>query len=546
MLALNRIIMKKYTLLLFAAFMTTIGSWAQLTDCYAAANWTINTSGTSGSVTISETSIDMVGDGDFEGTGLDFIDCANTNGTVSACLTIPATGDFTFDWASGNFLTNPLIDRFGYCLNGVATQLNSLDGGPFGTNSGTETISVTAGDELCFVYASLFADASAPATINNFILTACPPPSVNGLVDCYAPANWTSNTSGTSGSVTISETSIDMVGDGDFEGTGLDFIDCANTNGTVSACLTIPATGDFTFDWASGNFLTNPLIDRFGYCLNGVATQLNSLDGGPFGTNSGTETIAVTAGDELCFVYASLFADASAPATINNFVLTACPAACMAPTDLAVVEDNFGSPNPTVNGTWTNSEGTSECEVRGGRISSATTGTANPVFANITNTKVIANTDGSTLNFNVILYNNPNINFVSGQTYGFEVRCQCSNGSGFSDWSGITPESTFVVPTPPAGRTNPMGELKFDAAGISNLSLFPNPAQDVLNIQIGLQSEGSVNIQLANSLGQIVLQERLNGTDMRSIMNVSSLTSGLYFLNILTENGHITERVIIQ
>ncbi|NND94657.1 MAG: T9SS type A sorting domain-containing protein [Flavobacteriales bacterium] len=312
-----------FILICMVALIAPFGSWAQLTDCYDAANWTINTAGTSGSVTISETSIDMVGDGDFDGTGLDFIDCANTNGTVSACLTIPVSGDITFDWASGNFLTNPLIDRFGYCLNGVATQLNSLDGGPFGTNDGTETISVTAGDELCFVYASLFADASAPATINNFVLTACPPPPP--LSDCYDAANWTINTTGTSGSVTISETSIDMVGDGDFAGTGLDSIDCANTTGTVSACLIMPASGEVTFDWSAGNFLTNPLIDRFGYCLNGVATQLNSLDGGPFGTNDGTETITVNAGDELCFVYASLFADASAPASISNFILPACP-----------------------------------------------------------------------------------------------------------------------------------------------------------------------------------------------------------------------------
>ncbi|NND94564.1 MAG: hypothetical protein HKN45_06825, partial [Flavobacteriales bacterium] len=89
--------MKANITLICLTLIASFGLSAQLVDCYDAANWTINTAGTSGSVTISESSIDMVGDGDFDGTGLDFIDCANTNGTVSACLTIPVSGDITFD-----------------------------------------------------------------------------------------------------------------------------------------------------------------------------------------------------------------------------------------------------------------------------------------------------------------------------------------------------------------------------------------------------------------------------------------------------------------
>ena len=119
--------------------------------------------------------------------------------------------------------------------------------------------------------------------------------------------------------------------------------------------------------------------------------------------------------------------------------------------NMDVVEIDFGSSNPRVNATWNNPNGTASCQVRGGRISASSAGTSNPQFANINNTQVISADNGSTVLFNIALYNNPNIPFVIGQTYGFEVRCLCEDGSDFTNWSGIIPAATFVVPTPPAG-----------------------------------------------------------------------------------------------
>jgi len=127
-----------------------------------------------------------------------------------------------------------------------------------------------------------------------------------------------------------------------------------------------------------------------------------------------------------------------------------CPVSvCQAPTNLDVAEIDFGGSNPRVNATWSNAEGTSYCEVKGGRISDASEGTTSPEFANVNNTQIITQTNGSTVNFNIALYNNPNVPFVIGKTYGYEVRCACINGSGLSPWSGVFIGSTFVVPLPP-------------------------------------------------------------------------------------------------
>jgi hypothetical protein len=234
--------------------------------------------------------------------------------------------------------------------------------------------------------------------------------------------------------------------------------------------------------------------------------------------------------------------------TTTAFCWESCDACvapvCQAPTDMDVIEIGFGTSSPSVNGTWVNAEGTASCEVKGGRISDASAGTANPVFQNAANTKILSQTNGTTVNFNVALYNNPTIPFVVGKTYGYEVRCACADGSGFSTWSGITPGSTFVVPAPPAATA--ASSTKLLAAGLNAMSVYPNPADAMLNIQMELTVDGSVEINLINTLGQTVFQERNSGSAMNARVDVSSLDAGIYMLSVRTSTGVVSERVIIQ
>ena len=148
------------------------------------------------------------------------------------------------------------------------------------------------------------------------------------------------------------------------------------------------------------------------------------------------------------------------------------------------------------------------------------------------------------MNFNIGLYNNPNIPFTVGQRYGYEVRCACADGSGFSDWANITPESTFVVPAPPPGVV--VGDAKLLTAGINAMNIFPNPAEDMLNIEIEMTEDSSVEILLMNALGQTVMQERSSGKTTMNRLDVSDLQAGMYMLSVRTASGMITERVIVK
>jgi hypothetical protein len=287
-------------------------------------------------------------------------------------------------------------------------------------------------------------------------------------------------------------------------------------------------------------------------CATGTIIYLpNVLNSGPAVILCDTEPAPANytaAADQAC-AQSTIDAD---PYCLTDFwdgicqdAYNACAAqGCQVPSDLAVVEIGFGNANPSVNATWTNPEGTAYCEVRGGRISNASYTAGEPEFANIANTRIITNTNGSTVNFNIALYNNPNIPFAVGARYGYEVRCDCSDGSGLSGWANITPASTFVVPAPPAGVEVSNGKLL--DAGLLEMSIYPNPADAIVNVEIELVEEGSVDIQIFNAVGQLVMQERNSGAKANVRMDVSDLEAGLYIMSVRTDIGVVTKRLVIE
>lgn len=233
--------------------------------------------------------------------------------------------------------------------------------------------------------------------------------------------------------------------------------------------------------------------------------------------------------------------------TVNEAV-----AGCEVPTDMDVVEIGFGTANARVNATWTNPNETTDCEVRGGRIAPSSIGTGTPLFANINNTRVITQTNGSTVLFNVVLYNNPNVPFVIGQTYGYEVRCQCEDGSEYTNWSGMTPESTFIVPSPPA--SNLAEDTGNEAKWLNEtvLSIFPNPngGEELMVVLTGLdEEEGIVQIELLDITGRLVQNERISvkGDQINYRMTFEErLPSGIYMLRASQDTMTLSKRLVIE
>ena len=78
-----------------------------------------------------------------------------------------------------------------------------------------------------------------------------------------------------------------------------------------------------------------------------------------------------------------------------------------------------------------------------------------------------------------------------------------------------------------------------------NVKVFPNPTDKILNIDFKSLSEEKMNVQLLNSLGEILINEQLS--IQNSTINIESLNTGIYFLKITgTNNTNITKKIIKQ
>jgi thiol-disulfide isomerase/thioredoxin len=104
------------------------------------------------------------------------------------------------------------------------------------------------------------------------------------------------------------------------------------------------------------------------------------------------------------------------------------------------------------------------------------------------------------------------------------------------DWG----QGTFVV-------INFVDGLGIESTTIENLTIFPNPANDVANVSLTLSEVSNVSISLVNTLGQTVYNTELgnvNGAQNVQI-NTTDLESGMYLVNT-TVNGVVsTDRISI-
>ncbi|MEI6346885.1 MAG: C25 family cysteine peptidase [Bacteroidota bacterium] len=96
---------------------------------------------------------------------------------------------------------------------------------------------------------------------------------------------------------------------------------------------------------------------------------------------------------------------------------------------------------------------------------------------------------------------------------------------------------------PPVSNTVDLNSMNKE---VNNLVLFPNPTSDNLNIAYLLADNQTVTIQIFDGNGRLVntLTEnemQLQGTNA-TILNTSSLGSGLYFITIKTDKTVITQR----
>lgn len=73
-----------------------------------------------------------------------------------------------------------------------------------------------------------------------------------------------------------------------------------------------------------------------------------------------------------------------------------------------------------------------------------------------------------------------------------------------------------------------------------NVSVFPNPASDVIRIS----NADNSNVEIFNTMGSLLLTQKANGSS--TVIDVSDLDIGTYFVKISSANGVATKKIIIK
>jgi hypothetical protein len=83
---------------------------------------------------------------------------------------------------------------------------------------------------------------------------------------------------------------------------------------------------------------------------------------------------------------------------------------------------------------------------------------------------------------------------------------------------------------------------------LSNVSVFPNPSAELINVNLNLKSEQKVSLELIDMLGKVITVKDL-GTlqgDSKQSINVSGITKGTYVVRVVTEKGTEVRKIIIE
>ncbi len=124
-------------------------------------------------------------------------------------------------------------------------------------------------------------------------------------------------------------------------------------------------------------------------------------------------------------------------------------------------------------------------------------------------------------------------------TYEWQVRSNCTGGN--SDWSFTC---TFKLGQPNSsncgtGLTNP---------SIAGIQVFPNPAKDFLEIQVGQVSGGdpSLQLRLTDTMGRTVRQMEIDSSSRSHRLDVSTLANGMYYVKIENDTVSYLTKIVIQ
>jgi len=216
--------------------------------------------------------------------------------------------------------------------------------------------------------------------------------------------------------------------------------------------------------------------------------------------------------------------------------------------NIRIWNDNAGAPGSTliwgdtltdrlVRSVWTN------CY----RVLESATGTSSTraIFKNVASTSGLSLTAGTYwLDFQFSgssSYSGPWANPIT-------IAGNATTGNGMQESNATNPWTPALDP----GSTTQQG-FPFSIFGalvgidesalVNNISIFPNPASDYLEVNVNRQAGNAVKMEIVNAIGEIVFSSEESGqATLTKRIDCSMLAAGIYFLKVNAGNETVTRK----
>jgi protease II len=78
----------------------------------------------------------------------------------------------------------------------------------------------------------------------------------------------------------------------------------------------------------------------------------------------------------------------------------------------------------------------------------------------------------------------------------------------------------------------------------ANVSVFPNPAHDVVNISVPVSGSDVYKVKLINVIGAVVYEEKISKENFS--INLAGKAKGVYFLSIENNTQKAVKKIVIE
>jgi hypothetical protein len=144
--------------------------------------------------------------------------------------------------------------------------------------------------------------------------------------------------------------------------------------------------------------------------------------------------------------------------------------------------------------------------------------------------------------------------FTTKGQFSFELNIQIGTPT-----AGVSEK--YVASNPKAGeltipsliykspsKTTPVDTSKASIANLlnHNISVFPNPASGKLFIKLDNNAKGTFNAELLTLDGKSIISKQLNTNLETNSIDLSSVTSGVYFVRVSNKEGVYNQRIIVD